>query len=216
MSNNMGRTHLVVGDVHVKPGQDMRRLDWLGKIIMKERPEVIVFIGDFADMESLSSYDVGKKSFEGRRYALDCKAAQDGMDRVLAPMSRFNKMQARDHKKQYKPEMHMILGNHENRIERAVELDSKLDGTFSIDNLGYKDRGLIVHPFLEEVQIDGIFYSHYFPSGIMNRPISGEHPAATLLRKHYKSCTVGHSHVADFAQRRSAGGDARRRGCRWS
>ena len=203
----LGRTHLVVGDVHVKHGQDMRRLDWLGQVIVEEKPEVIVFIGDFADMESLSSYDVGKKSHEGKRYILDCQAAHEGMDRVLAPLREYNERQIASKHKQYKPEMHMILGNHEDRITRAVESDAKLEGKMSMDDLEYKDRGLIVHDFLDEVEIDGVFYSHYFPSGVMNKAIGGEYPAATLLRKHHKSCTVGHSHVADWCQRRIAGGE---------
>ena len=206
-TDKMGRTHLVVGDVHTKPGQDFRRLDWLGQIIVERKPEVIVFIGDFADMESLSSYDEGKKSAEGRRYKADCQAAKDGMDRVLAPLRAYNEKQARDHKQRYKPEMHMILGNHENRIDRAVENDAKWDGFASMADLGYEERGLIVHPFLDEVDIDGVLYSHYFPSGVMNKAIGGEYTAATLIRKHHRSCTVGHSHVADWAQRRVGGGE---------
>ncbi len=42
--------------------------------------------GDFADMPSLSSYDIGKKTFEGRRYKADIEAAHSAMEALLAPI----------------------------------------------------------------------------------------------------------------------------------
>ena len=67
--------HLVIGDSHAKPGISNRRFEWLGKLILDEKPDVIIDIGDFEDMPSLSSYDVGKKSYEGRRYIKDLESA---------------------------------------------------------------------------------------------------------------------------------------------
>ena len=59
--------HLVIPDVQAKPGVPLEHLDWLGQYIVAKKPDVVVCLGDFADMESLSSYDVGKRSYEGRR-----------------------------------------------------------------------------------------------------------------------------------------------------
>jgi hypothetical protein len=39
-------------------------------------------------------------------------------------------------------------------------------------------------------------------SGVMDRAISGEHPATMLLNKQHMSCTAGHSHLADWSVRR--------------
>ena len=39
--------------------------------IFEEKPDVVVCLGDWFDMASLSSHDKGKKSFEGRRYKQD-------------------------------------------------------------------------------------------------------------------------------------------------
>ena len=68
--------HLIIPDTQVKRDVDLSYLEWIGKYIVDKKPDVIVQIGDFADMPSLSSYDVGKKSFEGRRYKDDIEAAE--------------------------------------------------------------------------------------------------------------------------------------------
>ena len=56
----MSRVHAVIPDCQVKPGQDYSFLRWVGNYLAEKKPDVIVQIGDFADMPSLSSYDVGK------------------------------------------------------------------------------------------------------------------------------------------------------------
>ena len=41
-------------------------------------------------MSSLSSFDVGKKTFEGRRYRNDIEAAHEGMETLLGPIKEYN------------------------------------------------------------------------------------------------------------------------------
>ncbi len=209
--DKMGRTHLVIPDAHDHPGIDQRRFDWLGQIILDIRPDVIICLGDFADMESLCSYDKGTKGYEGRRYQHDIKSAKKAMKKVMKPLNDYNKKAEDNHKSRYRPEFHLCLGNHEHRINRCVDFDPILDGTISTDDLAYDKAGWKVHPFLDEVVIDGVTYSHYFASGVMGRPISGEHPATTLINKQHRSCTAGHSHLADWSQRRR--GDKHIMGC---
>jgi hypothetical protein len=55
--------HVVIPDIQAKPGHSFRYLERIGEYIVEKKPDVIVCIGDFADMPSLSSYDVGTKSF---------------------------------------------------------------------------------------------------------------------------------------------------------
>jgi len=204
--SKLGRSHLVIGDAHVKPAQNLRRFNWLGLEIAEKQPEVIVIIGDWADMPSLCSYDKGKRSFEGRRYAQDIESANLALDITFHHIDKLNKRLRACKRKLYKPEIHITLGNHENRINRATEDDPALDGILSTDHLLFDDYNIKVHPFLDEVEIDGVSYSHYFVSGVMARPIGGEHPATMLLNKQHRSCTAGHSHLADWSQRRQAGG----------
>src|ERR1035437_4527529 len=78
------RTHLIIPDCQVHSGVPIQHLEWVGKYIAQKRPDVIVCIGDFADMPSLCSYDKGKKSFEGRRYVLDIEAAREAMELLVS------------------------------------------------------------------------------------------------------------------------------------
>lgn len=201
MENKKPITHLVIPDVQAKDGNDFTYLKCLGKFIVKKQPDVIVCIGDFADMESLISYDKGLKSFEGRSYQKDIWAAREAMDALLEPMFLYNKLQIRDKKKQYKPRMVMTLGNHENRINRAVEEDRKLDGLISVDDLPYQDWE--VYNFLDVVVIDGIAYSHYFCGGVMGRPITS---AQAILTKKHMSCFAGHQQGRQIAYGHKADG----------
>ena len=64
----MSKTHLIIPDSHAHPDYKNDRYDWLGKLILDLKPDVLVNIGDTADMASLSAYDKGKASFHGRNY----------------------------------------------------------------------------------------------------------------------------------------------------
>jgi hypothetical protein len=179
------RSHIVIPDCQVKPGVDLDYLRCIGEYIVEKKPDVIVCIGDFADMPSLGVYDIGKKSFEGRRYKKDIEATRQGMETLMAPI---RKEMERD--LTWKPELHLTLGNHEERILRAVNSDPKLDGTIGMEDLGYEDYGWKVHDFLVPVVVDGIAYSHYFTSGAMGRPVSS---ARALVTKKHQSAIMGHA-----------------------
>lgn len=194
---------MVIPDTQVKPGVPLDHLTWAGDYMVDKKPDYVVMIGDFADMESLSSYDVGKKSFEGRRYRNDIAAAKRGMDMLLGPMREYNDRMAANHKERYRPELHMTLGNHEERILRAVESDAKLDGVLAYSDLGYEEAGWTVHPFLEPVVLGGVSFCHYFPSGVMGRPVT---TARALLTKMHMSCVAGHLPGLDYARDARADG----------
>ncbi len=188
----MGKKHLIIPDVHVEPGQNFaRRIIPLGKLIADEAPDVVWCAGDWASMDSLSSYDKGRKSHEGRRYKKDIRAANEALDMLENEIA----------KKRHKPRKVLSWGNHEERIDRAIELNSELDEAISKDDIAFKEHGWETYEFLDIIAIDGVHYTHYFPSGIMGRPIGGENPAASMLKKHYVSCVAAHSHLWDFAER---------------
>lgn len=182
-------SHLIIPDVQVKPGHDYTFLKAIGNYIVKKRPDVIVNIGDFADMPSLSSYDKGKKSFEGRRYKHDVQAVHEAMDILLKPLRTLQARQRKNKEKVYKPRMVLTIGNHEHRINRAVENDSMLDGTISIEDLKYAEAGWEVIPFEQPIIIDGVLYSHYVTAGALNRPVGS---ASAIISKKHQSCVVGH------------------------
>lgn len=195
----IGRTHLIIPDTQAKPDVPTDHLHWIGQYILDKKPDVIVHLGDHADMESLSSYDVGKRAFEGRRYKADIEAANQAFDILCAPLETHNARARANKHAQYLPGRHLLLGNHEDRINRATNDDPKLDGTISVEDLNYKAHDWEVHPFLKPVQIDGIHYAHYWAAPMTGRPYGGT--AATRLSKIGHSFTMGHQQTLDYAVR---------------
>lgn len=186
--------HLIIPDVQAKHGNDFKFLSRIGEFIIDKKPDVVIQIGDFADMESLSSYDKGKKSFEGRRYTKDISAAKEAMDALMSPIREFNNRAKKNKEKQYKPRLVLTLGNHCNRINRAINDDPKLEGLISISDLPYHEWE--VYDFLKPVFIDGVAYSHYFPTGVMGRPASS---AGAMVSKLHMSCVAGHQQGKQIA-----------------
>lgn len=197
----MTKTHLVIPDAHAHPDFNNNRFDWLGEFIKDIKPDVVINLGDGADMSSLCSYDKGKKGFYGRTYKRDIDSFLDSQERLWAPLRRTKKRL---------PTSVYLIGNHEERINRVTELQPELSGTVSLDDLQlpqWYDR--VVHydgstPGV--ISIDGIHYAHYFVSGVLGRAISGEHPAHSLITKRLVSSTCGHLHVADYTMRTNGDG----------
>jgi hypothetical protein len=194
---------LVLPDVQAKPGLDFSYLMRYGQYMVDKRPDVVVCIGDFADLPSLSSYSKGKKEFEGRRYKKDVEASHEAMAAFLSPLQSFNERAKRLKEKQYRPRLVLTLGNHEHRIARAVNDDSKLDGLLSVEDLNYEAFGWEVYPFLDVVVIGGVAFSHYFVTGVAGRPASS---AAAQLRKTNMSCVAGHQQGKQIAYATRADG----------
>ena len=189
---------LVIADPHCSPGHNNDRLEWAGKFALKRKPKYIICLGDFAEMGSLSKYDVGKLSGEGKRYIDDIKSAHDGLKRFNKPLDDFNKRARKNKTKQYKPKKIMCLGNHENRINLAVQDKPALYGHLSIKDLKYKEFGWEVYDLTVPAIVEGIAFAHYFTSGVLGLPIGGINHARSLVTKTLASCVVGHSHLTDY------------------
>lgn len=189
----MSSIHLILPDPHAHPDYGNDRADWIGELIKDLKPDVFVNLGDAADMPSLSSYDKGKRSFQGRSYAKDIASHAEFQERLWAPIRKAKKRQ---------PFSIALEGNHEHRIERALDLSPELEGT-----IGFNDLGLYDH--YDEVvryngstpgitNIDGINYAHYFITGVQGRANASAHPAYMLNVKQSGSCIQGHTHILDY------------------
>lgn len=187
----LGRMHLVIPDCQVKSGVPTEHLEWIGNYIVEKKPDVVICIGDFADMPSLNSHHKPLEQ-EGQRYLKDIAAVRSAQERLWKPLADYNRTATQ----KYNPRKVLTKGNHEFRISRMCAehpwLSKKIDET----DLGFEDYGWEVYPFLEVVEIDGVEYSHYFTSGVMGRPVSS---AAQMLRERQKSCTQGHVQFTDMA-----------------
>lgn len=189
--------HFILPDTQVKPNQSIEHMRWAGQYAVDMQPDVIIHLGDHWDMSSLSSYDKGKKSAEGRRYVQDIKAGNAAMDAFMEPIRSFQAQARANRKRVWKPRLVFTKGNHEERIERAIEDDAMLECLMDFgEDTNLKAWGWEVYPFLEVVTIDGVAYSHYFCSGVMGRPVSS---ARLMLTKKFMSCVMGHVQQRDIA-----------------
>ena len=192
----MGKTHLFFTDVHCKPGESNDHASLLLELVKDVKPDVLVCGGDLADMESLCSYDKGTRAAVGRNYQGDVESAVDFNDRLIGGLRKLKKKM---------PKRVLLIGNHEQRIERALDIHPHLEGTIDMEDLQYHNYYDIV---VEDVGStpsmhveDGVTYAHYFPSGIMGNPIGGFNQASMMLQKNHVSCVAGHSHLQDHAVR---------------
>lgn len=197
----MSKTILILPDQHAHEQFNNDRADWAGRFILDLKPEIIVNIGDAADMASLSSYDKGKRSFHGKSYKGDIDTHLNFQERLWHPIRKA---------KRRLPYSYFFEGNHEHRIEKALDLSPELEGTLDFDDFELSF-------FYDEVikydgatpgskDIEGITFAHYLTSGIKGLAISGEHPAYSLINKQLKSCVVGHSHTTDYCVRTNSDG----------
>lgn len=201
----MYATHVVLPDTQVKPGVNLKPMTWMGRYIVEEfrdKPNIkIVHLGDHADFPSLSSYDKpGSKQMEGRRYIEDVKAANAGWAALNKPLVDLNKSRKKTKHGQWWPERHIVLGNHENRVSRAIDSDPvRLEGVLDLNHLDYARSGWTVHPFLDILWLDGVAYSHYAVTPMTGRPMGGQ--AQLQLQKLGHSMITGHQQTLDYAVR---------------
>lgn len=168
---------------------------------MDVRPDVVVNLGDNADMNSLCSYEKGRSVFVGRTYNADIQAHLDFQNKLWSPVKKMKKKL---------PRRSFLIGNHEERIDRALQVQPEL-----VNTIGYKD--LALEDYYDDIiaydgntpgilTVNGVSYSHYFVSGISGRPSSGSNPASLALSKSLQSVTQGHSHVLDFCTKPTLSG----------
>lgn len=184
------KTILVVADTQCKSEEDLEYMLWIGHYIAEKQPDVIIHIGDHYDLPSLSSYDKGKASAEGRRLVKDIEAGNRGFEYLNMAMQKH---------KDYNPRKIFCIGNHEHRLDRYIEDNPELIGTLGVDKLPFAKYGWEVHPFLKPVEVNGIFFVHYLANPFSGKPYGGN--AMNILKTVGRSFVVGHKQCLDIAIR---------------
>lgn len=194
--------HICIPDTQIRPGVDTTHIDWAARAIVDYKPDVIVVIGDWWDMPSLSMHDApGSKEAVGRNVMSDIQAGNEAFERLVAPMQSEQLRLIRNKEKQWKPRCEFLTGNHERRIDSAISTDPKFDGLLSLDQL--KTPGFNRNEFLRIVTIDGIKYCHYFPNPYSGRAIGGtitnrlNHIGGSFVQGHQQGFLYGSKQYPD-------------------
>jgi len=172
--------------MQIQPRRGLSHVQLIGQHIAHVNPDVVICLGDWWDMHSLSSYDRGKRSGENNRYTYDVIAGNEAMDLLVS----YIPVTARKV---------FLIGNHEQRIERFVDDHAELEGLLGYHNLNLP--GWEVFDFLDTVKIDGVTYSHFFPRSADGRVMqnkSGARTARMQASREHMSCTAGHLQGFDY------------------
>lgn len=194
------RRHIVIPDTQCKPDVPMEHLEWAGRYIAEQNPDVVVHLGDHWDMPSLSSYDKGKKAFEGRRYKNDIIAGNAGMDLLMGPIAKMPR----------RPRMIFLIGNHEERIERVEQGTPELEGVIGYQDFNLRTHGWEIYPYRQPVNLDGILYAHYFYNVASGKPYTGR--ATSILPRVGQTFIQGHRQGLDASGDSTLATGQRRRG----
>lgn len=190
--------HALIPDTQIKPGVPTDHLRWIGRYLADSvQPDVIIHIGDHWDMPSLSSWDKGKRQYEGRRYEADIRAGNTAFQLLDDPIRR---------KRGYKPRKIIMLGNHEDRLQKMLDFDPFLYAENGVNGLSMKDFDTLdweVYPFVGNLPpvmwVDGVAYAHYFYNPNTGRPYGGQ--ASGRLKTIGHSFSMGHQQTLDYATR---------------
>lgn len=199
---------LVIGDAHVEVNQNLDRFWYLGKYIADVKPDVIIQIGDFLSLDSLSSYDRNRrKTMEGQRFWKEIAAGNEALDLLEHGIEALNKQSKKAHRQRYTPTKHFIKGNHEDRLDRYLDEYPIWDGEeVSLEHtLGLKERGWEVTDYKHHLVIDDVAFTH-IPIANNGRPVSGKYVCEKSLDLYNYSVVFGHTHRLSLANKHRHGG----------
>lgn len=191
------KTALIFSCAHTSPEVDNRRFEWLGNLLYDIRPDYMIDLGDFDDLRSLCTFDDRRpQHVVSQNYERDIEHGQEARDLIR---HKIKKMKVR------RPYFIGLEGNHENRIKKAIEHDPRLAG----EKYGLSFKNLQTDYWYDEYyeysnsapaifDLDGISYAHFIASGNSGSAMYGEYHASGLLKKRFRSTTVGHSHKRDI------------------
>jgi predicted phosphodiesterase len=144
---------IILPDVHLRPDYIPKPYQTVKKFIKDFKPSEIVILGDFMEVEALSSYDLSKRrKIEGKRYEKEVDTANKELDYL----------------QKYCNKITFLMGNHEYRTQRYLDDHPELEGMLEIPKrLHLKERGIKWLPMNKSYQIGklhfihGVYYNKY-------------------------------------------------------
>lgn len=191
------RRHFIIPDVQAKEGVPLDHCRWVAAAVDEYKPDRIIHLGDHWDFQSVSRHSSpGSKEKENQRVLKDIEAG----NKALEIISSFS----------HKPKsMHILRGNHEHRLQRYVDENPVLEGILGNHLLNDKELGWTPVEYLngspQAINLDGIYYSHYFSHPNTGKPIGGT--ASYKLGTVGAPFVMGHVQGLDIGTRQFATGD---------
>lgn len=168
------RRHYIIPDCQIRPGDVTDFLDWIAADIIRRKPDVIVCIGDWWDLPSMSSYSQpGGLEKENARLLADIEVGREAMSRLTAPIFKEIRRLETGHRKRWTPKMVFTEGNHEHRISRLAINDARFEGVVGTHLLDVETFGWERVKFEQPICIDGVWYCHYWKGPHSPRPMGG-------------------------------------------
>lgn len=174
---------VVIGDLHAHPDYDLKRFEEAGRLVAQEQPDVVVQIGDWADMCSINSHG-SKLELESRRLREDIEVTRESLALFDDPIRK---------RKKKLPRKVLTKGNHEFFIDRLVAQHPNLQSSVSVEQLGFSEFGWEVHEYRRAVEIAGFHFVHHLGSQT-GRAARVDSPS-NGVRAMGVSTVVGHSHT---------------------
>jgi hypothetical protein len=178
---------MAIGDHHEKPGRDKTRALWMGRHAAETRPDVIVSIGDWASLDSLSTHEQPGSQNDAERPAF-FQEIESLEESIALFFSDIDPGQI--------PFFH-THGNHEHRAWRAANRQPKLNGDMPqrLDQ-EFARFGIKTSPFGEFLDIGGVDFTH-IPLSIMGKEMGGEMMERNAGMKSLRDLVCGHTHRAN-------------------
>jgi hypothetical protein len=190
---------IVIADTQVHGSSPTEHLEALGRYIWKHKVGTLVHIGDHWDFPSLSSYATLMDK-EGQRLARDLESGRRALSLI---MDYTNERNAKSSRKQYKPNMHFLMGNHENRLKRYIDNNPVLAGLIEIEDF-IKGEGWTVNQMCDPLWVHDICFNHYMENAQSGRPVGGG--IENKLNKFPHSFVHGHQQQFQMGRRQNLQG----------
>ena len=196
--------HLWIPDTQIREGVPVRHIDAIANYVVDKRPDKIIIAGDWWDFPSVSHWNT-KREQETQRLQDDIAAGNRALHALMGPIQELKEKTEKQHKKRYRPEIHFLMGNHEDRLQRFIDQNPVLEGLLGFHLLNLSKYDVTVHPFKKILHLDGIMYSHFFYHPKTGRPYSGM--METKLKNIGGSFTQGHDQEFAYGERQLPSGE---------
>ncbi|HYF57307.1 MAG TPA: metallophosphoesterase, partial [Salinarimonas sp.] len=178
---------LAIGDLHQDPRFPDRLpiMTWLGRLASEHRPERIIQIGDWSTNDSVNQHE--DNSTEAARYK---PKIRDDLDNLLQTHQYFRRGIAED----YRPKLDIVLGNHEQRLERFENANPEAVGTYTLArDETFAQFGWRTRPYGELFYVEGVGFTHH-PTNGAGRAFGGKTGPQRAANESTVPVVSGHTH----------------------